>query len=248
MLSGNTARTPGFTAVLAFVTALGAAPPPLHAAQAAEPAQSENPGRPTDLSASASWKDFVTLEVQEDEMVLTNVSDRAIVAWTVRQVIRITEENEGWGGVTKDAFSYAQRPDGHDDLLLPGESVTLQRPPDPWIRPDVKGPEYLVYYDVGALVFENAEWVGVPEVVGKIFDYRLKVARDALVALEELESVTPDLDRVPETYQRVLQRFATRADGVRAVIEEATGDYETAVANLRPEDLEKLRESGEVVQ
>ncbi|HSL84422.1 MAG TPA: hypothetical protein VLF66_16740 [Thermoanaerobaculia bacterium] len=240
MLSGSTAS--GFSSILMAAAILSAGPLPLYAAQAAEQAQSVSPDRVADLSATASWEDFVTLEVGEDELVLTNVSDRPIVAWSVRQVTRISEGNEGWGGLRKDSFGYAQEPGGYDDLLLPGESVTLERPPDPWIRPDLKGPEYLVYYDVGALVFENAEWVGVPEVVDRIFDYRLKVARDAVTAIEVLDSTTPALERLPEPYQNTLRRFASRADGVRAVLEEARIDYESAVANLRPEDLAKLPE------
>jgi hypothetical protein len=246
MLSGSTARTPGFTAVLALATALGTAPPPLHAAQHAEPAQPQDPGRATDLSASASWGDFVTLEILEDELVLTNVSDRAIVAWTVRQVTRITEGNEGWGAMGEDGFGYALKPDGYDELLLPGESVSLERPPDPWIRPDLKGPEFLVYYDVGALVFENTEWVGVPEVVDRIFAYRLQVAQDALTTIEMIEAGEPVLDRLPERYQNRLRQFTSRAEGARTILGEARASYENAVANLQPEDLAELprREEG----
>jgi hypothetical protein len=220
---------------------LGLAAAPAGADPSEERCRPESERKPCCQPAVGDWREFVELEVRDEELVLTNVSDRPIVAWSVRKVTRITEGNEGWGGLTKDALGYALEPDGYESLFLPGETVTLDRPGEPWIRPDLKGPEYLVYYDVGALVFENAEWVGVPEVVDRIFEYRLEVARDALTALEMIDSANPDIDRLPKRYQHILRQFASRADGLRAILGEARESYQNAVANLRPEDLASLQ-------
>lgn len=229
----------GTTAVLVAAMILGFGTAPVHAAQAEERSRDAERG-PCCQPAVGDWRNFVQLEVGDKEIVLTNVSDRAIVAWSVRQVTRITKGNEGYGSVRRDAFGYPLVPDGNEDLLHPGESVILERPGDPWIRPDLRGPEYLVYYDVGALVFENAEWVGVPEVVDRIFEYRLEVASEAFTALELIASGAEELDRLPSRYQSRMQQFDSRADALRAILGEARESYENAVANLRPEDLAKL--------
>jgi hypothetical protein len=237
MQSGRTANT------LVLIAALSAALlsfEPLDADQAVVPAPAEDSVRVTNVNDWASWKDFVTLEVGEDELVLTNVSDRPIVAWTVRQVTRITEGNEGYGSITVDAADYPLIPGGYDELLLPGESVTLERPAEPWIRPDLKGPEYLVYYDVGALVFENSDWVGAPKFADRIFEGRLKAAERALVALEVIAAGSENLNGLPERYRRRLSEFPSREDALRTIQEEARQSLEVMVSSLRPEDLAKL--------
>lgn len=195
--------------------------------------------------AVGNWQDFVQLEVRDQELVLTNVSDRTIVAWTVRQVTRISRGNEGYGSITVDFADYPLIPDGQEKLLLPGKSVTLERPPDPWIRPDLKGPEYEVYYDVGALVFEEAEWVGVPSFVDRIFEARLEAARSAVTALEVIASGAEGLEDLPERYRWRLQEAGSRSDALRAIEEEARASLEVAVANLRPQDLDKLPQLAE---
>ena len=230
----------GRCAAFLTIMILGLATGPVPSAQAEEPSRREPEPQPCCKPAVGNWQDFVQLEVRDTELVLTNISNRAIVAWSVRQVTRITEGNEGYGAVSTDALGYQRKPDGYEDLLHAGESVTLQRPEDPWIRPDLKGPEYAVYYDVGALVFENAEWVGVPEVIDRIFEYRLKIARDALTALELIASGDEELDELPESYHRRLRQFVNQADGLRAILGEARESYENAIANLRPEDLATL--------
>lgn len=230
----------GTTAVLATAMILASASGRVHAAQAEERSRRDSERQPCCQPAVGNWRDFVQLEVRDKELVLTNVSDRPIVAWIVRQVTRIAEGNEGYLYLSNDAFGHSLIPDGYERLLDPGESVTLERPGDPWIRPDLKGPEYLVYYDVGALVFESAEWVGVPRDIDRIFERRLEVAWDALTALDVIGSGGEELDRLPRTYQLRLEQFASRSDGLGALLAEARESYENAIANLRPEDVAKL--------
>lgn len=219
---------------------VGADPSPARCRPEPEP-------QPCCQPAVGDWREFVDLEVRDQEFVLTNISDRPIVAWTVRTVVRVTRGNEGWSGNTQDHAGYRLVPAGYEGLLHPGESVSIPRSAGkPWTRPDLKGPEYAVYHDVGALVFENAEWVGVPEVIDHIFDHRLEAARDALTALEVIDSADPDLDRLPKRYQHTLRHFASRPEGLRAILGDARESYQNAVANLRPEDLACLQRKEDV--
>lgn len=216
----------------------------VHAAQAEELVPEVPPPRSAELSEGPSPEDFVTLEVRESDLVLTNTSDRPIVAWTVRTVVRISEGNEGWSGTGEDRFRYSLLPEGEEGLLRPGESVVLQKGAEPWVREDLKGPDFGVYYDVGALVFENAEWTGVPEVVDRIFETRLELARKALQALEVTESAKAadgmTIEDLPRGYRRNLDSYASLHEAARAIHARAREDYRVAVANLRLEDLAQL--------
>lgn len=212
---------------------------------AAKPDLDERSSPAADLSNPASPEDFVTLEVRETDLVLTNISDRPIVAWMVRQVLRITRDNEGWTGIGEDHFRHSLFPDGDEGLLQPGESIVLDRPEDPWVREDAKGPEFAVYYDVGALVFENAEWVGRPEVADRIFNTRLDVARTALEALEVANAAEAGnvgvLEDLPTRYRGRLDLHPSRVEALRAIRDEAREDYQVALGNLRAEDLARLQ-------
>ena len=233
-------RVTAGSAVLVTTILVASATGPVHGNQPVERSRPDPGRQPCCEPAVGDWHDFAQLEIREKELVLSNVSDRTIVAWTVRQVTRITEGNEGYSSITVDSADYPLIPNGHERLLLPGESVTLERPVDPWIREDLKGPEYAVYYDVGALVFEDAEWIGVPKFVDRIFEARLEAARRALIALEVIAEGTEDLKGLPERYRPWLEEAGSRSEALRAIHQAASKSLELAVSNLRPEDLAKL--------
>lgn len=245
MQTGGTAKILGLATALAVALVPGPAPPPLHAGQAAEPAQWEDRNCPAESAPLGSWKDFVTLEVGEEELILTNVSDRAIVAWTVRTVVRFGECNEGWSGSGTDGFRAFPFRDRQEGLLLPGESVSVEKGGAPSIPEHLEGSELRTYHDVGALVFENADWIGVPEVVDRIFESRLDQARAASKAMEVATSADAAdasvLDDLPRWYRTNVESYATLSEALRAIHAEASEDYLAAVANLRPEDLTELQ-------
>lgn len=229
------------TAALASTLILTAVSGPLLARPAEEPSP---PAPERGAPAVGNWQDFVRLEVKDKELVLTNISDRPIVAWMVRTVVHVDEEHEAWSGTGEDHFRYTLSPDGRDRLFLPGASKTIPRGEEPWTREDLKGPEYRVYYDLGALVFEGAEWVGQPKVADRIFQGRLKEARAALAVLEMTASDMDEPGDLSERYKRLMQSelsvASSREEALKALRQEAWEDYQVAVTNLRPEDVARL--------
>lgn len=228
--------TPGKTAALATTLILTAAVGTLVADPAGEPDRSGPERRPCCQPPVGNWQDFVQLEVRDTELILTNVSDRPIVGWMVRTVVGV-EGNQGWGGTGEDRLGYEKHPDGVGRLLLPGESVSIPRAED--TRP-LEDRRYPLHHDVGALLFENAEWVGVPEVVDRMFGTRVRLASDALTTLEAVASGSAELDQLPIRYQKVAEGHANGEDALRAVYAAALEHLETTLLNLRPEDLAKI--------
>jgi hypothetical protein len=247
----RTARIVAVTAgLLSLVIAVGSLPPNLRADQSATGARNDAPPRRAEIVPPSAPDDFVRLDVREDDLLLTNISERPINAWVVKQVVRSSQGYEAYTTLGVDAFRSPKFPGGEERLLQPGESVTLEKGEEPWIREDHRGPGSGVFYEVGAVTFDGGEAVGDPEIVDRIFGRRLDLAKTALKALEVTAAVeagdTPDLDELPPQYRGRLEFFASREQAVRAIHDEAWADYEWTVRNLRPGDRVQLPSPEEV--
>lgn len=224
----------------------------LHAAQAEEPVPEITPPRSAGLSEGPSPHDFVELEVREAELVLTNTSDRAINAWSVKTVVRSSQGYEAYSTFGVDAYRSPMFPGGQEKLLQPGESITIDKGEEPWIREDHRGPGSGVFYEVGALTFEGGESVGDAEIVDRIFESRLQQAKAALKALQVTSSAkvgeSEVLANLPKQYRSNLDFYSSSTQAVRAIYHQAREDYRVAIENLRPEDLDRLSSLEEVVQ
>lgn len=186
-------------------------------------------------------EEYATLEIRGSEIVLTNVSDRPIVAWVLRSVA-CTKLGVGSVATTSfDHFTYPLYLDGHEDLLYPGESYTQAiDPTGGWIRPDLLGPDSGVYYDIGALVFDGPEAVGAPETIERVFEDRLQVARDALRARTAVRAGAGGLAELPASYLGLLDGAPDLSQAFLAIETSALEKYELTLENLRPQDLERL--------
>lgn len=223
----------------------------MYAAQDREPLPEISPP-PKALSGGPPPNDFVTLEVRETDLVLTNISDRPINAWIVKTVVRSSQGHEAYMEYGKDAYRSSMFPGGEEELLEPGESVTIEKGEAPWIREDLRGPGSGVFYEVGAVTFEGGDAAGDPDVLDTLFTGRVEDARVALRAIQASATATARdagvLDDLPQEYRSMLQRYASREEALYAIYQEAWEDYKAALANLRPEDLAELPQPEEVLQ
>lgn len=189
-------------------------------------------------------EEHARLELRESEIVLTNISDRPIVAWALRTVHCYSlgaSMGASFSLYRSDKYHYPLDADGFEGLLHPGESVTQPWNPDgDWIRPDRLGSGSGVYHDIGALVFDGTEAVGAPEVIDLIFEDRLENARVALRAQEAVRSGAGGLHELPSKYRWLLEVHTDLNQGLRAIDGKASQDYSIAVSSLRPEDLRRL--------
>lgn len=253
MRSGKTRKTLGWTAALSAAVVLGLVPTPVQAAQDADPLPEISPPRSASLSAGPSVEDFAHLEVREDELVLTNISDRPFTAWGVKTVLRSSQGNEASGYTMTDAYRAPIRSSGEEGLLQPGESVSFPKGAKPWLREDHRGPGAGVYYEIGVLTFEGGDAVGDSKLVERIFSDRLKEARSALKAIEVAHAAASAeagkavvLDDLPAEYRRYLDIYANQEEALFAVRNEALEEYSLAVDNLRLKDLAELPLPAEV--
>lgn len=233
----------------AAILLLIAAPANLCAEESGPPVKKPAPLRADDTPGTP--EDYVRLEVREDDLLLTNVSDRPIVAWNVKHVVRNRDGNEGYTSIAQDYFRSPMFPAGYDKLFLPGESMTLEKSGEPWIREDYRDQGWHTFYEVGALVFEAGEAVGDPEIIERFFELRIDTARDALQALRVMARIEDGergaVDELPETYRRNLDFYPTREESLTAIESSAWNDYRQALAHLRPRDLEGLPTPAEVL-
>lgn len=252
MRSGKMGRTLGWTAALSAAVLLGFAPTPVHSAQDADPLPEISPPRSASLSTGPSVEDFAHLEVREDELVLTNVSDRPFTAWGVKTVIRSSQGYEAWGSQFTDAYRSPILSSGEKGLLQPGESVSFPKGEKPWLREDHRGPGAGVYYEVGVLTFAGGDAVGDPKLVDRIFQARLEKAHSALEALKVAGAAEQgeafEVNNLPSGYHRFLRLHTSREAALGAVQAKALDEYFLAVANLRPQDLDELPLPEEVTE
>lgn len=179
--------------------------------------------------------DYTSLLEHPDTLVLTNTSDRPIIAWMVQTVTRSSQGYEASSGHGTDAYRAGILPPGVDDgILEPGESATLPKP-KPWLREDHRGPGAGVRHYVGAIVFENNEAIGEPKIIERIFERRLAWAREAAAALEALDTDIESLREIP-AYWRVFADIPDREKAIAEIRKRAREDYRVALDNLRPQD------------
>jgi hypothetical protein len=187
---------------------------------------------------AASPEAYTSLVEHADHLVLTNTSDRPIVAWMVQTRTRSSQGYEATSGSGTDAFRSGLFPAGLEGVLEPGESVEVDKP-KPWLREDHRGPGASVRHYVGAIVFENNEALGEPEVVERIFERRRDLALQAALALDAVDTVPEKLRDLP-SYARVFSEITDREEALAEIRRRAREDYRVAVDHLRPMDREVL--------
>lgn len=236
-----------------FVVSAGSLPTELQADQAATMvAEEDSLAVDPQVKHHTVPEDIVRLEVRENDLLLTNISDRPVNAWVVKQVVRSSRGYEAYTSLGVDVFRSPKFPGGEERLLQPGESVTLEKGEEPWIREDHRGPGSGVFYEVGAVTFDGGEAVGDPEILDRVFERRLDLARSALKAMALTASAESgdftELEELPPLYRGRLESFENREEAIRVVYDEAWTDYEWTVRNLRPSDLAQLPAREEVLQ
>lgn len=212
-------------------------------AQETEP-RAEPTIRPGKVSALGAPDDFGRLELEGNEVVLTNVSERPFVAWTIKYVVRSSQGVEAYSMIQEDYFRSPVFPGGEENFIAPGESVRVEKMGEPWVRDDHRGPGFGLFYEIGALVFAGGEAVGDPEIVERIFERRRDLTQNAMATMALLErgrevdeSV---LDDLPDIYRNRLNNYSDPAAATRALRERATRDFRNALTHLRPDDLRRL--------
>lgn len=204
---------------------------------AAEELPSPSPPQP-------SPADFTSLVEHPDTLVLTNTSDRPIIAWMVRTVTRSSQGYEAKSQQGTDAYRAAIFPHGEvQGTLEPGESVTIPKP-RPWLREDHRGPGASVRHYVGLVVFEETEAYGDSDLIENLFERRRAFAREAVEALDALER-DPDKIREMPMYRNVFSHFTDRGEALAEIRRRATEDYRLTVSYLRPQDLVVLENESE---
>lgn len=205
-----------------------AVPVPALAALAEEPPQ-QRPSTP---------QMYTKLVQLPDKLVMTNTSDRPIVAWMIRTVTRSSKGYEAISESGTDKYRNALFPGGTDEFLQPGESVTIEKP-NVWLREDHRGQGAGTRHYVGMIVFENNEAVGDADLVEQTFERRLDEAREAAAALHALDVAPARLRDLP-MYKRILEQYAERDEALEEIRRSARENYRIAVDHLRPQDLEVL--------
>lgn len=190
------------------------------------------PPRPTPES-------FIKLVEHPDTLELTNISDRPIVAWMVCTVTRSSQGPEARTATGVDAIRDELLPTGTTDgTLLPGASVTVERP-KPWLREDHRGPGSSVRHYVGLVALEDDQAFGDADLIEGLFERRRAAAREAAAALDALERDPTKLRDLP-MYRDVFNYFHDHEKALAEIRRRARQDYQLTLDHLRPEDLAVL--------